>query len=101
MTPLRALVLVELGDEVDPAADLEGADRQVVLVLDEDLGADELGQGGVGIERRGRRCGAIRCRAAWTSASVGISCGTRSGYVTKPAVRAGSASEAEASSCGA
>ena len=40
--PARPLVLGELGDEVDPAAHLEGADRLVVLVLHPDLGADQL-----------------------------------------------------------
>jgi hypothetical protein len=34
------LILGELGDEVDPAPDLEGADRLVVLVLDPGRGAD-------------------------------------------------------------
>jgi hypothetical protein len=47
-----ALVLAQLRDEVDAAADLEGADRQVVLVLDEDFGADELAQRAVRVERR-------------------------------------------------
>ena len=45
-------VLAQLRDEVDAAPDLEGADRQVVFVLDEDLGADELGQRAVRVERR-------------------------------------------------
>jgi hypothetical protein len=37
-----AFFLVELGDQVDPAPDLEGADRLVVLVLDEHLGVVPL-----------------------------------------------------------
>ena len=36
------LVCAELRDQVDPAAHLEGADRLVVLVLDEDVGAEQL-----------------------------------------------------------
>ena len=36
------LVVGELRDEVDAAAHLEVADRLVVLVLDPDLGADQL-----------------------------------------------------------
>ena len=46
------LLLAQLRDEVDAAANLEGADRLVVLVLDPDLGADELAQRGVAVERR-------------------------------------------------
>ena len=40
--------------EVDAAPDLEGADRLVVLVLDPDVGADELAQPGVRIRGRAR-----------------------------------------------
>jgi len=37
-----ALLRVELRYQVDPAPDLEGADRLVVLVLDEDISAEQL-----------------------------------------------------------
>ena len=49
--PALALVRGELRDEVDPAAHLEVADRLVVLVLDPDLGADELVERRVAVER--------------------------------------------------
>ena len=50
--PALALVLRELGDEVHAAADLEGTRRQVVLVLDEHLRAEQPGEPGVRVERR-------------------------------------------------
>ncbi len=46
------LVLPELRDEVDAAADLEGAHRLMVLVLHPDLGPEQLVESGIGIERR-------------------------------------------------
>ena len=45
-----ALVLLEAGHEVDAASNLERADGEVVLVLDVDLGAHELIEGGVGVQ---------------------------------------------------
>ena len=49
--PARPLVLGELRDEVDPAANLERPDRLVVLVLHPDLGTEQLVETRVGIER--------------------------------------------------
>src|SRR5262249_37630184 len=46
------LVPRRLRDEVHAASNLEGAGRQVVLVLDVNLRADELAQAGVREERR-------------------------------------------------
>ena len=42
----------ELGDEIDSSPNLEGPDRLVVLVLDEDLGAEQIVEGRVPVERR-------------------------------------------------
>lgn len=49
-----ALVLLraELRDQVDPVPDLEGADRLMVLVLDEDLGVGQRVQARVAEQRR-------------------------------------------------
>src|SRR5439155_27087829 len=47
-----ALLRIQLRDEVDAAADLECADRLVVLVLDVDLRAEQLAEAGVLVERR-------------------------------------------------
>ena len=55
ITPRFRSSLGELRDEVDAAADLEGADRLVVLVLDPDLGADELVERGVLVSAVGWR----------------------------------------------
>ena len=41
-TPVARVPRIEPRDEIDPAADLERPGRQVVLVLDEHLGAHEL-----------------------------------------------------------
>ncbi len=48
-----ALLLCEVGDEVDAAPHLEGSGRQVVLVLDARVRAHELRQAGVGVQRGG------------------------------------------------
>ena len=49
--PARALILGELGDEVDAATNLEGTDRLVVLVLHPDLGTEQLVEARIGKER--------------------------------------------------
>ena len=51
ISPRRPLVLAELGDEVDAAANLERPDRLVVLVLHPDLGAEQLVEARIRIER--------------------------------------------------
>ena len=48
----------QLRDQVDTAAHLERADRLVVLVLDIDLGADQLVQRRIAVQRRARQVGA-------------------------------------------
>jgi hypothetical protein len=48
-----ALIRGELRDQVDAAPHLEGADRLVVLVLDEHLRVEQFAQGGVAVKRRG------------------------------------------------
>jgi len=75
--PGRAGRRVERGDEVDPTAHLERADRLVVLVLDPHLRAGRGIQRPVPVQRgagqvRGR-CGAMRRRACSTSMIVGSS----------------------------
>ena len=47
-----ALMVGQLGDKVHAAADLERADRLVVLMLDVDLRADEIVQRRVAEQRR-------------------------------------------------
>jgi hypothetical protein len=47
----------QLRDEVDPAADLEGADGLMVLVLHEDFGAEQLAERGVLVQRRRAQVG--------------------------------------------
>ncbi len=74
--PAFALLVREPRDEVDAAAHLERPDRLVVLVLDPRLGADELVERGIAVERGRGRYGAIRSRAASTSAKAGGSGGT-------------------------
>ena len=73
ITPRSRSSALELRDEVDPAAHLERADRLVVLVLDEHLGAEQRRRApGSRRAASARRCGAIRRRASSTSSSVGI-----------------------------
>src|SRR5712691_3127949 len=49
-----ALVLGELGEQVDAAAYLERADRQMVFVLNPELGAGQRVEGRVSVKRRRR-----------------------------------------------
>ena len=58
--PLRR---AEARDEVDPAANLEDADRLMVLVLDVGLAAEQLVERGIAMERRAAR-GVARCARA-------------------------------------
>ncbi len=62
------LAVRELGDEIDAAPDLEGADRLVVLVLQEDVGSEQLVETCVAIERSRSK---VRCDATARHEDVG------------------------------